>query len=529
MLNGIKHATRPDAFVVSVDDDEVYGRDHLAVLIYNALLTDFRGTAVAAVATHSRPEFRPCLDAAAWMSGCVGRVHMGHSFGPMTIGWMGTVIRPWFFGPTGEFSVANESDFPVECQRHDDLWLASVLARRGIRRKGINWGLPGQVKTLDSSKDESALYRSNYWNLHTCNHALLERWPHLWEPRPRLVVVWAETHGVGMRERIVARRKAWDLSQKQTYNGPGTGKDVRHAVTRCVGHIDEWYVLGPGSLELVVTKTRFEHDDTVVLTLAGELYQDAGWCASLSAIVQCSMHHLDSLCVHDSSPSAAAGRAHAWRVGAPRRIATGLAGSGGDSGGSQSEIGRVRCWNEARNGTWGRCCSLHRDVPALDTPRPRRQRINARRHGGAGTAQQVPVGCPPPSAGCCAVHPRLSRRWAMLAGRWKLEYDDGETVLYDISDIGEVSVFKRWFGDGGDAIPLVNGEPEWYLEASDFGATVHLRRLKLTKPEDGDESDEVWHLSHGSIRAVRSVRSRGDGRSLRLGAGTPSSDCFGCA
>merc|ERR1711971_644816 len=102
---------------------------------------------------------------------------------------------------------------PIECGLHDDLWLGASLARRGIRRHGVNLGLIGKARGLEQDlkggKTGTALYPHNRWNLLVCNHALVSRYPALWMPRPRLVVVGA--------------------------------KSEEDAVTRCIGHIDEWY------------------------------------------------------------------------------------------------------------------------------------------------------------------------------------------------------------------------------------------------------------------------------------------------
>lgn len=462
LLNGLRHARSLDALVIHLDDDQAYSVHHLAIMVYGAIAPENKARAVATVGLHSNPEFRPCLDQEAWRSGCVGRVFLGHTFGPLTVGWMGTIVRPWFFGPTGRFARAAASEWPKECQLHDDLWLGAMLARRGIRRMGGNWGLPGITAELEESRGSSALYSQNRWNLLQCNAALTSRWPALWEPRARLV---------------------------------GVGPAAREALaTRCVGHIDQWHPrleanLGTSLSALraaVVRQIRLEDEDTVVLALSGEDLAMDG-CATVSALVQCAMAQPKTICFFADvrRTKAAAASVYAWRK-------TNI------SHAQRPDPSTSMCWKEVSgyNATWGRCCWNH--VAGIGVQQE--------------DLKQVPLGCPPKSAGCCDVHPRLSRRWEYLADRWSVKYRD-HTVLWQVDKEGRA----EYVADVG-----FRGSPVWQLEESDGDSVVHLAPLNAA----AEGTVEVWHLTQGLIKAVTIL----PGGQVRVGVGHryPTGDVEGC-
>ena len=131
--------------------------------------------------------------------------------GPMTLGWLGCVVRPWFFyqmatpvlGPKWDPPPLKweppDHAWPDECFRHDDLWLSATLAQRGVRRASHNLGLPAFVEDLQASQAPGkALFYENRWNLHVCNRALLARFPGLWEPRARVVAFAPAASGEGL-------------------------------------------------------------------------------------------------------------------------------------------------------------------------------------------------------------------------------------------------------------------------------------------------------------------------------------------
>eukprot|EP00419_Tripos_fusus_P016320 CAMPEP_0172739074 /NCGR_PEP_ID=MMETSP1074-20121228/121711_1 /TAXON_ID=2916 /ORGANISM="Ceratium fusus, Strain PA161109" /LENGTH=636 /DNA_ID=CAMNT_0013568853 /DNA_START=68 /DNA_END=1978 /DNA_ORIENTATION=+ len=520
LLNGLRHASRPDAYVIHLDDDHAYSSEHLAVLLFVATDPENQGTAVATVGLHSRPEFRPCLDHAAWTSGCVGRVYLGHTFGPLTIGWMGTVVQPWYFGPTGRWEAAQQPEWPDECRKHDDLWLGANLARRGVRRIGINWGLPGKAKELGQSRSgSSALYPQNRWNLLRCNMALLGRWPNLWEPRPRLVTVAVSTSAA-----------------------------MKAAADSCVGHIDQWFnipvAVPQSSLSdfqaEISSATRLEHHDSVVLVFSGASV-GSGWCSEVSAALQCAMAHPDTLCTgrgHNGSmpPTIAAATASAWRG---KAISTAAMSKGRSCWAGRRANWRRCCWHhdEVHEGSGGDASAAELDTgvlaaSAVDGGGSAGSRIDALLDAAVRAERQlrtVPAGCPrDASTRCCQVHPRLSRRWAPLAGRWNIQHDDGTERKLHISEEGFV---RSSYSASPGLVPAsgaMAGAPpaaseDSQLETTAVNGMVRLVAVGPSFPE-ANHSTEVWTLMQGVIKSVAWL----PGGHVRVGTATPEGDCFGC-
>eukprot|EP00933_Yihiella_yeosuensis_P029938 TRINITY_DN23593_c0_g1_i1.p1 TRINITY_DN23593_c0_g1~~TRINITY_DN23593_c0_g1_i1.p1 ORF type:complete len:852 (-),score=121.14 TRINITY_DN23593_c0_g1_i1:23-2578(-) len=142
-----------DALVVVAADDVIPSPHHLAILSYNSLLS--KGSAISSMGLNSRQGFRPC-QVSDFANGCLGRRYFGSTFGPLTIGWMGTVVRPWFFGPEG-LPLPPAIDAKTQgglqnCRMHDDMWLGAMLALKGIRRESINAGLAAGSKPVETSQ-----------------------------------------------------------------------------------------------------------------------------------------------------------------------------------------------------------------------------------------------------------------------------------------------------------------------------------------------------------------------------------------
>ncbi|CAE7260388.1 unnamed protein product, partial [Symbiodinium pilosum] len=260
LFNGLRYAKQRDAFVMIAADDMRLSKNHIALLLATAKRSESQGSAVATLGVHSLPDFRPCLDTHTWTSGCLGYVDLGFSMGPMTLGWLGCIVRPWFFYPQ-DWEPPDDS-WPTECFMHDDLWLSATLAQRGIRRASYNLGLPGRAEDLETSKDPGqALFHQNRWNLHVCNEALLARFPGLWEPRPRVVAL-----------------------------APGVSS------TSCLGHVDQWHRIPSQDRGLSIQQlsslvqaagTSQEHWDTVVVIIPAFFRE--GFCRKLSAVLQCAL------------------------------------------------------------------------------------------------------------------------------------------------------------------------------------------------------------------------------------------------
>ena len=178
-FNGLKHAKRRDAFFMNTPDDHVFSKNHIAMLLQFALANP--GTAVASLGIHSHSQFRPCFDFAEWTTGCVGRINLGHTMGPINSGFIGHMVQPWFFGEVDE--LAPDDTWPKECHMHDDLWLSSLLARRGIRREAANLGFAWKSESFEHKQDTGCTFFAKMpGTMNVCNHALLDRFPGLWTP-----------------------------------------------------------------------------------------------------------------------------------------------------------------------------------------------------------------------------------------------------------------------------------------------------------------------------------------------------------
>lgn len=388
----LRHVQSPEAYVIVLGDDIVYSTHHLAILLHVAADPYNRGVAVSVTGLHSSPWFAACFDHTSWTSGCLGRRNYGQSFGPLTIGWMGTVVRPWFFGPSGRHTVADQR-WPDSCRLHDDLWLGAVLALRGIRRKSGNYGLIGQAKDVDSGNSGSALYGGNRYNLLDCNKALITRWPSLWKPTPRVIC----------------------LVDKQTAD---LGYYNYAHVTRCAGRIDDWYGVGTshwdGLRRVVRLATSRESMYTIALVLmmppsmlVAESEQE-DICKAISLALQCAMVRPEYRCKSgrkNDGALVAAASLSAWRDTASRVLHKSL--SSFDP-----------CW-AGKNRSWALCCASQGDS-ALAAPRLQRLRC----HG-------IP-------RFCCVVHSRLNMRWAPLEGLWRMQYIDGSVGEIIISAEGQV-------------------------------------------------------------------------------------------
>lgn len=468
LLNGLKFATLPDSFVVVFADDHTYFYDHLAVLVFNAGLPDNRGAAVGVVGLHSRPEFIPCLGEAEWTEGCVGRVFLGSTFGPITLGWMGTVVRPWFFGPTRRLLSPSDAQWPWkwpdECSYHDDIWLGAMLARRGIRRISINWGLPGLSRELPASKGSEALLKGNRWNLLRCQEALEARWPRLWHRRPRLI-------GVGPQEHL-------------------------RAMASCAGELDDWLTLEgyPAEVDVdvdgdwltavrrfVAASARHEHNQTVIMAVPGPL-ADCSW---ISAALQCAMRKPRFMCRVSGERPLAVATADTWRGGDATRMVK------LDS----------RCWLGGRNATWGRCC------------RPSSGHDAGKRRQPEGPFT-VPRGCSAARASCCKTDSTLIMPWQSFEGKWDVQGDDGNFTRYYISDLGYVS--------------LLGTEPRWRLKETSLPGTSELRPIgargqRAARHHAGRGGLELWRFAQGTLQTVRLEGHR----TPRMGAGTRVVEPFG--
>ncbi|CAE8648733.1 unnamed protein product [Polarella glacialis] len=145
----LKHAAEKNSIILGFADDVFLSQHHFATVIFFAL--SLNGFAVAPAGRLSIPGMRPCFSSYDFQTGCAEKSYFGQTFGPITLGYLVQAFRPWFFGKLGLIS-AHEAEFP-ECAMHDDLWLAAVMAARGIRRMSFNGGLPGQslinAKELD--------------------------------------------------------------------------------------------------------------------------------------------------------------------------------------------------------------------------------------------------------------------------------------------------------------------------------------------------------------------------------------------
>eukprot|EP00927_Polykrikos_kofoidii_P067158 TRINITY_DN62676_c0_g1_i1.p1 TRINITY_DN62676_c0_g1~~TRINITY_DN62676_c0_g1_i1.p1 ORF type:complete len:673 (+),score=82.74 TRINITY_DN62676_c0_g1_i1:159-2177(+) len=439
LRNGLRRSA-PDALVINVADDLELGEDHFTVLVWLALKQP--GIAISVAGLHSDVAFRPCLDSGAWEGGCGGRAYWGQTFGPLTLGWLGVVFRPWFFGPHGEPEEPAAEEWPEACLLHDDIWIGAMLARRGIRRRAYDLNLSESTARFDFIDDATALRPNNRQSLLDCNAALVSRWPRLWQPRPRLV-------------------------------------GVRHDfVPTCVGHVDHWYdarVPTTGTdasmMDAIVDTTPWEHVDTIVLWFQGTQHhlERPALCVMFSRVMQCATQRPDNVCtgVHASASVVAAGSMRAWRFGTDAihiaSVATRqdtvpmLRMQDADDvslGGSSAT-----CWISGQaEATWSRCCGASQaadgasddtahngdeDVAPLAVASLAKIPIGDL-HGNARFQESrvrlaVPlVGCPRPSSGCCTIHPRLTARWAAFDGTWDAVYEDGGRGTWRITEDGLV-------------------------------------------------------------------------------------------
>ena len=403
MYNGLsKHVKRPDAFVIIIPDDHIFSKHHIAFLVADSLDKYSQGTVVGVMGAHSGPEFRPCLTEAHWVTDCGhGRVNYGSPLGPITYGSFGHVLRPWFFRK--EPLAPPDATWPKECHMHDDLWLAALLARRGIKRTARNFGLPGQTSQPKQGVD--ALFWVNMRNLKICNKALLARFPGLWTPRPRVVVL---------------------------------GTDEA-AASWCLGHVDEWHWLPKGMATLVDSKQQvnyfkhlvvetvsLEHPDVIAI-----VHVDAP-CQKLSAAMQCALQKHDSthaatsavVCLAATGSSfAAAATVGAWRDAVSVH---------------ETHEEERRCWT-LPNATWGHCCARYKE--SVWSERSRRKSFARSLAESQGFKRKV-HGCPQLSLGCCDIDYRLSGLWFPAQGSWSIEYEDGRHVDVLISYEGLVHVLN---------------------------------------------------------------------------------------
>lgn len=467
-FNGLKHAKRRDAFFMNTPDDHVFSKNHIAMLLQFALANP--GTAVASLGIHSHSQFRPCFDFAEWTTGCVGRINLGHTMGPINSGFIGHMVQPWFFGEVDE--LAPDDTWPKECHMHDDLWLSSLLARRGIRREAANLGLPGKAKVLNTSKTPDALFSQNAWNLNVCNHALLDRFPGLWTPRPRIVIMADST-----------------------------------SQSHCVGHVDDWYPLPSLSSKpstavflrhLVLGTTRHENPDTVVLAVFGQMS-----CGKLSAALQCAVQRPGELHEHmgnrdgadgalclaaENDNLAAAATVRMWHDAAP----------------VDTQPEERACWSFP-NATWGRCCAPFSENWS-------RREIRATSLAKSGFDREL-RNCPKLDSGCCKVHARLSRRWKPLSGEWRIEYSNSRKRTATISEEGLVSFDDRTTTAASSVIP------RFRLEET---ANPSVSLLKAIHSSTQAHLSEYWFFAHGQIHIAAA-----DGDDF-TGLGIQLNPCHGC-
>ncbi len=463
-FNGLKHAKRRDAFVMNMPDDHVFSKNHIAMLLQFALANP--GTAVGSMGVHSHSQFRPCFDFARWTSGCGGRINLGHTMGPINSGFMGHMVQPWFFGRELHELVPDDT-WPQECHMHDDLWLSSLLARRGIRRESANLGLPGKAKVLNTSKTPDALFSQNAWNMNICNHALLDRFPGLWSPRPRIVIMTDST-----------------------------------SQSRCVGHVDDWYPLQSLSKlstadlrHLVLGTTRHENPDTVVLAVFGRMS-----CGKLSAALQCAVQRPGELHEHvgnrdgalclaaENDNLAAAATVGMWHDAAP----------------VDTQPEERACWSFP-NATWGRCCA-----PFSENWSRRETRATSLAKSGFDRELR---NCPQLASGCCKVHARLSRRWKPLSGEWRIEYSNSRKLTATISEEGLVSFDDRTTTAVSSLIP------RFRLEET---ANPSVSLLKAIHSSTQAHLSEYWFFAHGQIHIAAA-----DGDDF-TGLGIQLNPCHGC-
>ena len=364
----------------------------------------------------------------------------GGTFGPVILGFMGHVLRPWFFS-TRPLTPPDKT-WPLECFQQDDLWVSAALAHRGIKRKSGNYGLPGLAKVLDTSKEDSM--SQSMWNLQICSDALNARLPGLWTPRPRVVVF---------------------------------GTDEA-AASWCLGHVDEWHLLPKevANLEdlkqqvnyfkrLVVDAVSLEHRDVVAI-----VHVHAS-CQKLSAAMQCALQKRDSthaatsavVCLAATGSSfAAAATVGAWRDAVSVH---------------ETHEEERKCWT-LPNATWGHCCARYKE--SVWSERSRRKSFARSLAESQGFKRKV-HGCPQLSLGCCTM--RLKDQWLAASGRWNIEYDDGRKLSVLITEDGLVYSLKSSH----------RAEPHFQLEETVNPLVAQLRPV----PELSRRSSiiEHWNLS----------------------------------
>lgn len=167
VLGALELERDPDTYIFKLDDDQVYGKDTLNLLIRAAAIMP--GRAISADSTQYYPH----------MSGLILQGVHGMIF-----------QRKLFDDSIFDYSVAG--NMSKHCWLHDDLWYTMHFAKKGIRRESLEMRL--ETRALELAWGESALYQGgagtdNYQNVYLCNAAVLQAYPNLWVPRYHVVLI----------------------------------------------------------------------------------------------------------------------------------------------------------------------------------------------------------------------------------------------------------------------------------------------------------------------------------------------------